>query len=229
MNAVKPLVIAATIIAAWVAAPVRAAADAPAKPPAQQKPGGPETKPAATAPTSKTGKVGSIRYTAPKGWEVTQKEKEQIAVLNPPGETPLTCSVILVSGEVPSDGDFLKWFQTKWTKLCKGMQTAQSNDAVAKKGAGGVDVLYQSALLQDDKKNTTGLLLYAAKVGDVIEWAVFQTAGTQRFNKYNKSVSSMLGSLKFERKVEAPAEKKSPDDPLDKPLAPAPKKGKKAN
>ena len=161
---------------------------------------------------------------------MTQKDKEGIAVMNPPGETPKTCSVILVSGEVPADGDFLKWFQEKWKKLCQDRQTKQGGDVVAKQAANGVDLLYQTALLEDDEKNTAGVLLYAAKVGEGVEWAVFQTAGSQRFNKYNKTVGSMLGSLRFERKVEAPAARTSPDDPLDKLLgedAPGKKPAKK--
>jgi hypothetical protein len=108
------------------------------------------------------------------------------------------------------DGDFLKWFKDKWVKLCQGVPVLQGGEVTVQQGAGGVDVLYQRALLQDADKNTTGLLLYAAKVGDGVEWAVFQTVGGPRFNKYNKPVSVMLGSLRFERKEEKPGAAKQP-------------------
>src|SRR5687768_13273359 len=109
MNAGKTL---ATVVLLGVSVVICArAADAPAQKsrgPAP-KPGAPATQPA-TQP-SKPGKVGNIRYSPPGGWEVS--EKENIVILNPPGETPKTCSVILVSGEVIPDGDFIKWFKDK--------------------------------------------------------------------------------------------------------------------
>jgi hypothetical protein len=208
MNPAKKLVAAGTVLAC-----VSIGAFA-ANPPAGKKPAasakgqagaGAASQPAATAP-SKQGRIGNILFRAPTGWEVTEKEKERIAVLNPPGENPKLCSVVLVSGERPPDGDFLKWFKDKWTKLCQGLTAVQEHDVTAQQGRGGVDVLYQQALLEDEQKHLTGVLLYAAKVGDGVEWAVFQTAGKDRFNQYNKRVSGMLGGLRFERKEVRPAE-----------------------
>jgi len=202
---------------------------AKAPPTGAKKPGGTAaTKPAATAP-SKQERIGNILFRAPTGWEVTEKEKERIAILNPPGETPKTASVVLVSGERPPDGDFLKWFGEKWGKLCQGLIPVQERDVEAQQTRAGVDILYQQALLQDDQKNLTGVLLYAAKVGDGVEWGLFQTAGMDRFNKYNKTVSGMLAGLRFERKevkqsdaaAEAPAKQlpkpapQPPDFPAD--------------
>jgi hypothetical protein len=200
MNPAKPLLTVGLVLACVSVAAL--AANPPAKTPAAPAKGqaGPATKPAATAPASKQGRVGNIIYHAPTGWEVTQKDKERIAILNPPGETPKTASVVLVSGEHPANGDFLKWFSDKWSKLCQGLTTVQERDVTAQQTRAGVDILYQQALLQDEEKNTTGVLLYAAKVGDGVEWALFQTAGQDRFNKYNKTVSGMLGGLRFERK-----------------------------
>jgi hypothetical protein len=224
MKLAKPLLTAGLVLACVSLGAL--AANPPAKAPAAPAKGqaGPATKPAATAP-AKQGRIGNILYRAPSGWEVTQKEKERIAILNPPGETPKTCSVVLVSGERPPDGDVLKWFSEKWSKLSQGLTPVQERDVTVQQTAAGVDVLYQQALLQDEQKNTTGVLLYAAKVGDGVEWALFQTAGQDRFNKYNKTVSGMLGGLRFERKevVAKPDQPEAPP-PNDTILPDPPKK-----
>lgn len=223
MNPAKPLVVAGLFSACLAVGALAAAPPAAKTPPAAgKKAGGAETKPAATAP-SKQGRIGNILFRAPSGWEVTEKEKERIAILNPPGESPTLCSVILVSGEVPPGGDFLKWFKDKWTKLSQGLTPIQELDATAQQTAAGVDVLYQQALLRDEEKHQTGMLLYAAKVGDGVEWAVFQTAGSERFNKYNKRVSGMLGSLRFERKEVVKQSDPAPAAPAKQPAKePAP-------
>jgi hypothetical protein len=197
----SPLGVIAGLLVAWSMAAATPAAKSPAT-----RPSGPETKPAAAE--GKARKAGNIRFTPPGGWEVS--EKGTIVIMNPPGETPKTCSVILVSGEVLPGGDFLKWFKDKWVKLCQGVPVAQGGEVTVQKGGDGVDVLYRRALLEDKDKNTTGLLFYAAMVGDGVEWAVFQTVGAQRFNQHNKAVSTMLSSLRFERKQAKPAPKTRP-------------------
>jgi len=126
MTPAKPLLIAGMVLAS-VSLGALAASPPPAKsPPAKT----PASKPAATAP-SKQQRIGNILFRTPTGWEVTEKEKQRIAVLNPPGENPIQCSVVLVSGEVPPGGDFLKWFGDKWSKLCQGLTPLQERDVQA--------------------------------------------------------------------------------------------------
>jgi hypothetical protein len=196
----------ATLLALFLCGTTSAIAAPAADEKPMEPPKGPATKPAQTQPTGKGDHVGNIRFFRPAGWELA--EKPGIAILNPPGETPAKCSVIIVSGEVLKDGDFLQWFKGKWTKLCQGVPIKQGGEVNVEERPGGVNVIYERALLEDKEKHMTGLLLYAAQVGDDVEWAVFQTVGPDLFNKHNKAVGQMLGNMKFERLESKPGPKK---------------------
>lgn len=184
--------------------PPKDAPEAPADPKKPRKPKKKQPQPEQ--------QIGAIKYRCPAGWESV--EKDAIVLLTPKGVSPGECSVVLVSGEVLR-GDFHQWFKQKWAGFQKKQEISQGGQLNAQVGAGGVDVMYQSALLEDqtNTERKSGLLLYAAHVGDGVEWVVFRTAGpnaTDLFNKHNKAVSRMLTGLKFERTEVVPKEPAKP-------------------
>ena len=147
-----------------------------------------------------------MTYTAPGGWE--KSEQERIIVFTPPGVSPRQVALIITPGE-NLDGDFLKWFKTKWEALRKDAQVIQGGERTGQEGPNGSSVLYQAALLEGTgaggAKKDTGLLLYAVHVGDAVHWVVFRTDGADRFNRYKKTVNQFLAGLKFVEVVEQDA------------------------
>ena len=57
-----------------------------------------------------------LTYIAPAGWD--RSEQERIVVFTPPKVPPSRCALIVTPGE-NLEGDFLKWFKTKWDAVAR--------------------------------------------------------------------------------------------------------------
>jgi len=156
-----------------------------------------------------------VTFTVPEGWK--RVDRDRVIVLMPEGATPLECAVVISPGEKLDDDDFPKWFTAKWDALRKGGKVVQGRARSGKEGPDGSSVLVQAGLVEApgaaaERKITTGLMLYAVRVGDAAHYAVFKTDGAAKFNEYKKTVNQFLGSMKItETKViETPPEARKP-------------------
>jgi len=163
-----------------------------------------------------------LTYIAPAGWD--RSEQERIVVFTPPKVPPSRCALIVTPGE-NLDGDFLKWFKTKWDAVRKDARVVQGGERTGQEGPNGSSVLYQAALVEapaeaeGGAKKRTGLLLYAVNIGSAVHWVLFKTDGPELFNQHKKTVNQFLAGLKFVETVNAPpdgANKK----PAEKPKLP---------
>jgi hypothetical protein len=161
-----------------------------------------------------------LTYIAPAGWD--RSEQERIVVFTPPKVPPSRCALIVTPGE-NLEGDFLKWFKTKWDAVRKDGRVVQGGERTGQEGPNGSSVLYQAALVEapaeDGAKKRTGLLLYAVNIGSAVHWVLFKTDGPELFNQHKKTVNQFLAGLKFVETVNAPpdgANKK----PAEKPKLP---------
>jgi hypothetical protein len=154
-----------------------------------------------------------LTYTPPAGWE--RAEQERIIVFTPPGVPPSKCALVVTPGE-NLEGDFLKWFKTKWDALRKDAEVVQGGERTGQEGPNGSSVLYQAALIEGPTNagatKRTGLLLYAVNVGSAVHWVLFKTDGPELFNKHKKTVNQFLAGLKFVETTTAAA----PDRPKAK-------------
>src|SRR5689334_15103375 len=66
-----------------------------------------------------------LTYIPPAGWD--RSEQERIVVFTPPGVPPSKCALIVTPGE-NLEGDFLKWFKTKWDALRKDAEVVQGGE-----------------------------------------------------------------------------------------------------
>lgn len=152
---------------------------------------------ASKAPAAKKA-AEEMTYTPPAGWVRT--EQQRIVVFVPPGVPPSKCALIVTPGE-DLDGDFLKWFRTKWDALRKGAKVAQGGERTGQDGPNGSSVLYQAALIEAEgaagAKKTVGLMLYAVNIGSAVHWVVFKTDGPEMFNTHKKTVNRFLAGMKF--------------------------------
>jgi hypothetical protein len=174
---------------------------------------------------SKQKQAEQLTYKPPAGWDRT--EQERIVVFTPPDVPPSKCALVVTPGE-DLDGDFVKWFKTKWDALRKGAKVVQGGERTGQDGPNGSSVLYEAALVEVEgaggAKRRAGLLLYAVNIGSVVHWVLFKTDGPELFNKHKKTVNQFLAGMKF---VDvAPADDAgSAKDPAAKPKAkPQPKK-----
>ena len=139
-----------------------------------------------------------LTFTPPAGWDRT--ENERLVIFTPPGVPPSRAALVVTPGE-NLEGDFLKWFKTKWDALCKGGKIVQGGERTGQEGPNGSSVLYQAALVEAEgdagAKKRTGLLLYAVNIGDAVHWVVFKTAGPDLFNEHKKTVNKFLAGMKF--------------------------------
>ena len=159
-----------------------------------------------------------VTFTVPDGWK--RVDRDRVIVLMPEGATPLECAVVISPGEKLDDDDFPKWFAAKWDALRKGGKVVQGGARSGKEGPDGSSVLVQAGLLESpgapgERKTTTGLMLYAVRVGDAAHYAVFKTDGAAKFNEYKKTVNQFLASMKFTetKVVETPPDAKKPKRP----------------
>ena len=168
---------------------------------------------AAAAP--KPRQAEELAYTPPAGWDRT--EQERIVVFTPPDVPPSKCALIVTPGE-NLEGDFLKWFKTKWDALRKDAKVVQGGERTGQEGPNGSSVLYQGALIEaqakDGAKRRRGLMLYAVHVGSAVHWVVFRTDGPELFNKHKKTVNQFLAGMRFVETTAAPASGKQ--DPSEK-------------
>jgi hypothetical protein len=169
-----------------------------------------------------------LTYTAPAGWE--RAEQERIVVFTPPKVPPSRCALIVTPGE-NLDGDFLKWFKTKWEALSKGGKVVQGGDRTGQEGPNGSSVLYQAALVEapaegpagEVKPNKrTGLLLYAVNIGSAVHWVLFRTDGPELFNQHKKTVNQFLAGMKFVESGKAPPDRAKAKAPAKQKAAPHP-------
>lgn len=158
------------------------------------------------APTSK--QAEELAYTPPAGWERT--EQERIVVFTPPGVAPSKCALIVTPGE-NLEGDFGRWFKTKWEALRKGAKVVQGGERTGQEGPNGSSVMYAAALVEAEgeggAKRRAGLLLYAVNVGSAVHWVVFKTDGPELFNKHKKTVNQFLAGMKFVESIEGDGRK----------------------
>ena len=179
------------------------------------------TAAAAPAPPAQPGPTPvpaeEVTYAIPEGWE--KSEKDRIVVLTPPGTSAAKCSLVVTPGE-KLEGEFSKWFASRWDALRKGAKVAQGGGRTGKEGPRGSSFLYQAALLESAgegaEKQTSGLLLYAVHVGDAVYPVVFRTDGPALFNEHKKTVNAFLAGLKFTQ-----TETAEPTPRRKKPAAPA--------
>ena len=160
-----------------------------------------------------------LTYTPPAGWE--RAEQERIIVFTPPGVPPSKCALVVTPGE-NLEGDFLKWFKTKWDALRKDAEVVQGGERTGQEGPNGSSVLYQAALIEGPTNagatRRTGLLLYAVNVGSAVHWVLFKTDGPELFNKHKKTVNQFLAGLKFvETTTAAPERPKAKGAEKEKP------------
>ena len=158
-----------------------------------------------------------LAYTAPAGWDRT--EQERIVVFTPPDVPPSKCALIVTPGE-NLEGDFIKWFKTKWDSLRGRATVVQGGDRTGQDGPNGSSVLYEAALVEIEgeggAKRRGGLLLYAVHVGSAVHWVVFRTNGPELFNKHKKTVNQFLAGMKFVETTaggEKPAKKEQKERP----------------
>jgi hypothetical protein len=169
-----------------------------------------------------------LTYIPPAGWD--RSEQERVVVFTPPGVPPSKCALIVTPGE-NLEGDFLKWFKTKWDALRKDAEVVQGGERTGQEGPNGSSVLYQAAMIEGPTNagatKRTGLLLYAVNVGSAVHWVLFKTDGPELFNKYKKTVNQFLAGMKFVETTSAPPQrskaKGSDKPPAEGGRAPAPK------
>ena len=155
------------------------------------------------APKAKPKQAEELAYTPPAGWERT--EQERIVVFTPPGVPPSKCALIITPGE-NLEGDFGKWFKTKWEALRKGAKVVQGGERTGQEGPNGSSVMYTAALVEMEggggAVRRAGLMLYAVNVGSAVHWVVYKTDGPDLFNKHKKTVNQFLAGMKFVEAVE---------------------------
>ena len=146
-----------------------------------------------------------LTYTPPAGWE--RAEQERIVIFTPPDVPPSKCALIVTPGE-KLEGDFLKWFKTKWDALRKGAKVVQGGERTALEGPNDSSAIVQTALVETSgeggAKRRTGLLLYAVNIGSAVHWVVFKTDGPELFNQHKKTVNKFLAGMKFVETVPSP-------------------------
>ena len=203
------LLVGGTLAVSLGAAPDRQKAPKPKKPA--------PTKPAEPAKDDPTEKIGRLRFSPPRGWEMA--EKEGIVVLTPKEVKPTDCSIIVVSGEALK-GDFIQWFKRKWTALAGERPIAQGGQRNVQEGEGGTDVIFQSALLGQEKGKQVGLTLYAVSFRGGVDWVVYQARSLELYNKHNATAGRFIKglSIREEETVEVPSPK--PKKPAKKPRTP---------
>ena len=176
--------------------------------------------PAASA-APKPHQAEELTYTPPAGWE--RSEQERIVVFTPPNVPPSRCALIVTPGE-NLDGDFLKWFKTKWDALRKGGKVVQGGERTGQEGPNGSSVLYQAALVETPAEGgamqRTGLLLYAVNVGTAVHWVLFKTSGPELFNQHKKTVNQFLAGMKFVETGRASADRSKDKAPEKQKAAP---------
>ena len=154
------------------------------------------TSTALAAPRPKA--TEELTYTPPVGWERT--EQERLVIFTPPNVPPTRCALIVTPGE-NLEGDFGKWFRTKWDALRKNGKVVQGGERTAMEGPNGSSAMIQAALVESEapegRKKRTGLLLYAFNIGSAVHWVAFRTDGPDLFNEHKKTVNKFLAGLKF--------------------------------
>ncbi len=145
------------------------------------------------APVQDQIKIGSLKFTPPKGWKPTSATSRVLLAFAPPDlPTGKVCQVRVFADEVSKEA-FDAWFKRRWNALMSGKPKLRTSETLSQK-VESADVLVRSGAYEEGSGEAYALII-AGSVGGHYVLVAYEANDYPLMEKHQDEVYGMFGTM----------------------------------